>query len=123
VTNSWVIHIVDDDEPVRDAFVFALQVAGFRTSTYADADDFLARGREQRGVLISDVRMAGLNGIELTRLLRRDGSSMPIILVTGHADGELQADAMSAGADLLLGKPVELTALVTEIARMTTDWD
>jgi FixJ family two-component response regulator len=123
VTIPWVIHVVDDDEPVRAAFTFALQVVGFNTVAYAGPDDFLARGRETHGILISDVRMAGMNGIELTRLLRRGGSNMPIILVTGHADDELQTDAKSAGANLLLGKPVEFGALVAEISRLTTDWE
>jgi two-component system response regulator FixJ len=122
VTKSWVIHVVDDDEPVRESFVFGLQAAGFHAVAYPDADDFLARGGAVRGMRISDVRMPGMNGIELTRLLRRSGWTAPVILVTGHADDELEADAVGAGADLLMRKPVALTALVAEIDRMTTGW-
>jgi two-component system response regulator FixJ len=123
MTTSWVIHVIDDDEAVRSAFVFALTACGFQTVPYVDADDFLTRGWTARGVLISDVRMPGMNGIELTRRLRQDGSTMPIILVTGHADAELTTEAMSAGADLMMRKPADLAALVVELARMTGDWD
>lgn len=122
MTSPWVVHIVDDDEPVRNASTFALQAVDYRVVTYVDADDFLARGREQCGVLLSDVRMPGMNGIELTRLLRRDGFSMPIILMTGHPDGELMEEAINAGADLVLSKPLELMAMVAEITRLTMNW-
>lgn len=120
MTNAWVIHVVDDDEPVRFSLSFALEVKGFRAITYVDADDFLMRWQTARGVLISDIRMPGMTGIELTRQLRLQGSDMPIILMTGHPSRELQTDAIDAGADLVLGKPVELEQLVAEIGQMMT---
>lgn len=121
MTGPCTIHIVDDDEPVRTSLVFALEAAGFRVASHADAGEFLARAPAGRAVLICDVRMPGLNGIELTRLIRRGGSAMPVILLTGHADGALQAEAMGAGADAVLEKPVALTALLEEVGRLTTD--
>ena len=123
MSDTCVIHIVDDDEPVRTALIFALGSAGFRIEGYVDASDFLARRQAGRGILISDVRMPGISGIELTRQLKRDGSTMPIILITGHADRALQAEAISAGANAVLEKPLALAALLTEIARINADGD
>lgn len=122
MNKPWVVHVVDDDEPVRTAFVYALQAVGFVAVGYVDANDFLGQAREERGVLISDVRMPGMSGIELTHYLRQHGSKMPIMLMTGHADGEIQNDAMNAGADRVLAKPLALPAVVAEIAMLTTDW-
>jgi two-component system response regulator FixJ len=121
MTAPWVIHIVDDDEPVRTSLKFALEAAGFEVASFHDAGDFLARGRKRRGLMICDVRMPGMNGIDLTRLLKQEGSTMPIILLTGHASKALQADAISAGADAVLEKPIELGALVAEIERLSVD--
>lgn len=121
MTSARLVHVIDDDEPVRTAFVFALQAAGFRAIDYADANDFLTRGQAEPGIIISDVRMPGLTGVELTRLLRNDGLTVPIILMTGHADVQIQADAVKAGADLVVAKPVALDALLADLARLTAD--
>lgn len=117
MTKAWIISVIDDDEPVRNALAMALEAVGYRTAKYLDADDFLARGREGCGVVISDVRMPGTNGIELTRILRVEDENTPVILLTGHADAALRAEAMSAGADALLSKPVALKEIMAEITR------
>jgi len=120
-TAPWLIHVIDDDEPVRTSLLFALQTVGFQVNGYAEADAFLARGQADRSILISDVRMPGMNGIELTRLLKKRGSTIPIILITGNANRTLHAEAMAAGADALLEKPTALQVLLAEIARVTTE--
>ncbi len=122
MTTSWMIHVIDDDEAMRTSLLFALQTAGYRASTYVGASDFLAQEEAERGVLISDVRMPGMNGVELTRLLRQRGSTMPVILITGNANGTLKAEAMSVGADAVLEKPVSLAVILAEISRVTADW-
>jgi two-component system response regulator FixJ len=122
MTASWVIHIIDDDEAVRSSLLFALQAVGYRVSSYAGASEFLARGQAEQGVLICDVRMPGMNGIELTRLLRQRGSTMSVILITGNANRTLRAEAMNAGAEAVIEKPVSLAAILAEIARVTADW-
>jgi two-component system response regulator FixJ len=114
----WIVHIIDDDEAVRTSLCFALQVTGYTVDTYVDAADFLARLPGDRGVLICDVRMPGMNGIELTRMLQARGSALPIILMTGHADGALQAEALQAGAAVVLEKPVSLPTMLENIARV-----
>lgn len=114
----WIVHIIDDDEAVRTSSFFALGVSGYAVDTYVDAADFLARRPSDRGVLICDVRMPGMNGIELTRMMRAQGSALPIILMTGHADGALQTEALQAGAAVVLEKPVSLPTMLENIARV-----
>ncbi len=114
----WIVHIIDDDEAVRTSLSFALQVTGYAVDTYADAADFLGRLPGDRGVLICDVRMPGMNGIELTRMMKTNGSALPIILITGHADRALQAEALQAGAAVVLEKPVSLPTMLENIARV-----
>jgi two-component system, LuxR family, response regulator FixJ len=118
---TWVIHIVDDDMAVRTALHYALDAVGFQVSSYVDAADFLAGQPEDPFLLICDLRMPGTSGIELARLLRKKGSAMPIILMTGHADDTIKLNASGAGADAVLEKPVSLSVLLAEITRLTTE--
>ena len=119
--NKPVIQVVDDDEAVRLSLVFVLQTVGFEVSGYVDASDFLARGQFDHGILISDVRMPGINGIELAHLLRERGSTMPIILISGNGSSTLKSEAMSAGVAAILEKPIELAAILAEIERITVE--
>lgn len=116
---SAAIQVVDDDEAVRTALVFALQALGFEVSGYSDANDFLGRGQFEKGILICDMRMPGINGIELANLLRERGSTMPIILTSGNARNALKSEAMSAGVDAIFEKPLDLATLISEIERIT----
>jgi two-component system response regulator FixJ len=119
MNSSSVIQVVDDDEPVRTSLVFVLQTVGFEVSSYFDPIDFLARGQLDQGILICDMRMPGMNGIELAHLLRERGSTMPIILTSGNARNALKSEAMSAGIAAILEKPVELATILAEIERIT----
>jgi FixJ family two-component response regulator len=121
MTRTWLIHIIDDDTAVRTALQYALSAVGFRVVSYVDASHFQASEGDDLSLLICDLRMPGTSGIELARLLREEGSTMPIILMTGHADDAIKANAISAGADAVLEKPVALSALLAEITRLTTD--
>ena len=122
MTDRLLIHIVDDDEWVRASLGFALDVAGYRVDHYADAAAFLARHQTEHGVLICDVRMPGMSGIELTRLLAEAHSNIPTILMTGHADRAMRAEALAAGAAAVLEKPVALPVLLAEVERVTEGW-
>lgn len=122
MTATCFVHVVDDDEAVRSALAFALEMVGFATRAYGDAHAFLAHEQVERGVLISDVRMPGMNGFELTRRLRQAGSEMPVILMSGHVDRDFQAEATRAGASLALEKPLPFPALLAEIARTMANW-
>lgn len=121
MTTSRLIQVVEDDEAVRTSIVFVLQAVGFEVAGYFDASDFLARGQFEQGILISDVRMPGINGIELVRLLRERGSSIPIILTSGNASKALKTEAVSLGVAAILEKPVELKTILAEISRITLE--
>jgi FixJ family two-component response regulator len=117
--NSTVIQVVEDDEGVRTALVFALQTLGLEVTGYIDASDFVERGQFERGILICDVRMPGMNGIELAHLLRDQGSNLPIILTSGNAGNSLGDEARGAGVAALLEKPVQLGDILAEIERIS----
>lgn len=121
MNTSPVIQVVDDDEAVRTSMAFVLETLGFEVSDFFDASDFLARGQFDTGILICDVRMPGMNGIELARLLRERGSTMPIILMSGNARNALKSEAMSAGVSAILEKPVELATILAEIERIRSE--
>jgi two-component system response regulator FixJ len=99
-----VIHIIDDDEAMRDSLDYLLDAASMATRTYATADDFLA-----------DVRMPGMSGLELVRALAERGISHPVIVITGHGDVAMAVEAMRAGAIDFLEKPFEDEALLGAI--------
>jgi FixJ family two-component response regulator len=111
-----VIAIVDDDEPIHEALGRIVKAARFPINTFSSAEDFLnSRNRETTACLILDVRLPGMNGIELQRRLLADNSQIPIIFISGHPDGSLRDVAMRAGATDFLSKPVRSDALLTAI--------
>jgi two-component system response regulator FixJ len=115
--NDWVIHVVEDDEPMRDSLVELLEEAGYKARAYAGAEELLARGTAaEPGCVVSDMRMPGIDGLTLLRRLQADGSGLPLILITGHADVPMAVNAMKAGAVDFLEKPFEPDALLAAIA-------
>lgn len=112
MTSEATIHVVDDDEAMRDSLVALLDARGYRTCAYASADDLLARGAAlQPGCVVSDVRMPGIDGLALLRRLQGQGIALPLVLITGHGDIPLAVAAMKAGAVDFLEKPFEADAL------------
>ena len=117
MANEAVIHVVEDDQPMRDSLVELLEEAGYKTRAYATAEELLARGASaEPGCVVSDMRMPGIDGLTLLRRLRSDGSGLPLILVTGHGDVPLAVTAMKAGAVDFLEKPFEPDALLAAVA-------
>ena len=106
-----VIAIVDDDEAVRDALSDLLQVEGLLACTFERAAPFL-EARADFVCVISDVRMAEIDGIELQRRLRADGSTIPVIYVTSCDEEVLRARAFQGGAAGWFTKPVDGEALL-----------
>lgn len=101
-----VVHLIDDDEDVRRALAFLLGTAGFAVKVYECATMFLDKyDRDGTGCVVSDVRMPGLDGLELLRRLKQMGSKAPVIVMTGHADVTLAVEAMKAGAVDFIEKP------------------
>lgn len=127
--DKTVIHVVDDDEAMRDSIAFLLDVNGFQPLVYASASAFQAESRlNASSCIVSDIRMPGMNGIELVRKLKSEGSACPVILVTGHGDVGLAVEAMKAGAVDFIEKPFDDVVLLGAIrsaldARSTVQGD
>lgn len=116
MTNECVIHVVEDDQPMRDSLVVLLEEAGYKVRAYTAAEELLAIGiPTEQGCVVSDVRMPGIDGLTLLRRLRAAGSALPLILITGHGDISMAVTAMKAGAFDFLEKPFEADALLAAI--------
>jgi two-component system response regulator FixJ len=116
MNDKTVIHVVDDDAAMRDSMAFLLDVNGFKPLVYDSASAFLAQSRiDASSCVVSDIRMPGMNGIELVRKLKSDGSACPVILVTGHGDVALAVEAMKAGAADFIEKPFDDAILLGAI--------
>jgi two-component system, LuxR family, response regulator FixJ len=104
--DSFVVHIVDDDEAVRQSLAFLLSTAGVPVRVYGSATAFLdALPSLQSGCLITDVRMPDLTGIELLQRLKAKSIDLPVIVITGHGDIPLAVEAMKCGAIDFIEKP------------------
>ena len=113
-----LIHVVDDDEPLRTALLRLLAAAGFEAQGHASAGDFLLYPVPDRpGCLLLDVRMPGPSGLDLQAALPEHGVGLPIIFMTGHADVPTSVRAMKAGAVDFLEKPVQRQNLLDAIGR------
>jgi FixJ family two-component response regulator len=116
LTKTGIIAIVDDDEALREALKSVMQASGFLTNTFASAEEFLdSSQRRNTTCLLLDVRLPGMNGIELQRRLLDSNSPFPIIFVTAHGDAAIRDLVMKAGAAGFLNKPVRSDALLKEI--------
>ena len=108
IKTNLTIFVIDDDESVCRALRDLLESAGFRVETFRSAKDFLDSGRSgSRGVLILDVRMPELSGIELQKQLAASGSKLPVIFITAHEDTLAEKTALEAGAVAFLQKPFD----------------
>lgn len=111
-----VVHVVDDDVDVRKSLGFLLATADFAVRLHESATSFLASApREIRGCVVTDVRMPGIDGIELLRQLRSRGHVVPVIVMTGHADVALAVQAMKEGAADFIEKPFDDQLLIDAI--------
>ena len=108
MTETRVVHIVDDDEAVRQSLAFMLSSAGLAVRVYESARTFLnGLDQVQYGCLITDVRMPEMTGIELLRRIRERNSTLPAIVITGHGDVPLAVEAMKVGAVDFIEKPFD----------------
>ncbi len=110
------VYVIDDDEAMRDSLNFLLDSSGFQVSLFDNAQAFLDRLPSLRfGCVVSDVRMPGIDGLELLKRMKAAGSSFPIVVMTGHGDVPLAVEAMKLGAIDFLEKPFEDERLVAMI--------
>jgi two-component system response regulator FixJ len=121
-TNS-VVHVIDDDEAVRESLAFLLRSADLDVSTYESATAFLAAlPQVEPGCVITDVRMPGLSGTELLQKLKEMGVAMPVIVMTGHGDVPLAVEAMKMGATDFFEKPFDDEALLASLRSSLGSW-
>jgi two-component system, LuxR family, response regulator FixJ len=113
---SGLVHLIDDDEGVRRALAFLLGTAGFAVKVYESASAFLEKCDDfQSGCVVSDVRMPGIDGVELLRQLQQRRARMPVVIMTGHADVPLAVAAMKGGAVDFIEKPFADDVLLAAI--------
>lgn len=106
MTSAPVVYIVDDDESSRTSICALVRTVDARPLPFQSAEEFLrSYDPDQPGCLVSDVRMLGMSGIELQEKLREDGFSIPVIIITAHAETPLTVKAVKSGAITVLEKP------------------
>ena len=116
IPEDIVISIVDDDISVRRSTRRLLRSSGFRAEAFASAEEFLdSNSAGETACLILDLRMPGMNGLELQRRLAENGNRLPIIFLSAHASEEDERSALRAGAVQFLRKPISKEALLSAI--------
>lgn len=100
------VHVIDDDDAVRDSLAFLLEADGLPVRTYESAEVFLAQVADGvSGCIVTDVRMPGMSGLDLVRRLNDLKVTTPVVVMTGHADVPMAVEAMKAGVLDFVEKP------------------
>ena len=122
------IAIVDDEKDMRQSISQWLALSGYDTETFSSAEEALGTlGPEYPGIVISDIKMPGMDGIQLLRKLMGSDSELPVIMITGHGDVPIAVEAMRSGAFDFLEKPFnpdrmsDLAKKATNARRLTLD--
>ena len=123
-SSNPVVSVIDDDEAALHSLGFLLRAEGVDAREYASAVAFLENmDPAERGCVVTDVRMPGMDGVELIRTLRARGCFLPVIVMTGHADVALAVRAMKAGAAEFIEKPFESDLILRLVAACLADND
>ena len=116
--DSYVVHVVDDEEPVRKSLAFLLTMAGFTVRLHESATSFLLTAPTlAKACLVTDLRMPDMNGVELLERLKDIGALIPAVVITGHGDVPMAVAAMKAGAVDFIEKPFQDEVLIEAIKR------
>lgn len=116
--NEALVHVIDDDEAVRDSLAFLFDSSDLPVTAYDSAAAFLKNlPSDLGGCIVTDVRMPGMSGLDLLQELRSRGVATPIVIITGHGDVPLAVEAMKAGAFDFLEKPFEDERLLDVVRR------
>ncbi len=111
-----LVHVVDDDAAVRRSVGFMLKTSGHDVQTYESGADLLKNGSQlEQGCILLDVRMTGMDGMEVQQALQKKGVGLPVIIMTGHGDVGLAVKAMKAGAVDFIEKPFEKDTLLASL--------
>ncbi len=117
-TAAGTVFVVDDEEPICDSVALLLRSVGLRSRAYTDPAEFLAQHRpEHAGCVVIDVRMPGMSGLEVQRVLNERRSSLPLIFITGHGDVPMAVEAMRNGAFDFLQKPFNDDDLIRRVQK------
>ena len=116
MANDLLVHVIDDDDAVRDSLAFLMASAKFEVKTYESAAEFLALAGEFRGgCVVTDIRMPEISGLDMLRQLRQKGITTPVIVITGHGDIPLAVEAMKLGASDFFEKPFDDDGLLNAV--------
>ncbi len=110
-----LVYLVDDDEAIRRSAGFMLKTSGFAVRAFASGVEFLAERELAPGCVLLDVRMPQIDGLEVQQRLRERGSTLPVIVMTGHGDVSIAVEAMKEGAVDFIEKPFEKATLVAAL--------
>ena len=121
-----LVHVIDDDEAVRDSLIVLLSAIGFEARSYPSATGFLeSLDSRDPGCVITDVQMPGMSGLELLDRLSGRSADFPVIVLTGRADVAMAVDALKAGAADFIEKPFDsdvlLAAVKAALTRLSED--
>ncbi|APR05937.1 response regulator transcription factor [Thauera chlorobenzoica] len=106
IVPDQIVHIVDDDEALRDSLAWMLEANGYRVAVHESAESFLQASEPgMTGCLVLDVRMPGMSGLELFEELGRRRCSLPVVFITGHGDVPMAVSALKKGAVDFIEKP------------------
>lgn len=116
ITSEATVYIVDDDAAVRDSLMLMIEQEGIKVQTYNNSEDFLSANQDESyGCAVLDIRMPGMDGMQLQQELNRRNIRLPIIFLTGHGDIPLSVKAVKAGAVDFLTKPVTRESLLSSV--------
>ncbi|NOR61081.1 MAG: response regulator [Rhodobacteraceae bacterium] len=108
MSDDYKIAIIDDEAHMRDSISQWLELSGFKTLTFENAEVAFAEiGSKFKGIVVSDIRMPGMGGMELLKRLHSTDPSLPVILITGHGDVQMAVEAMQIGAYDFMEKPFD----------------
>src|SRR6185312_2125044 len=111
-----LVHLVDDDAAIRRSVGFMLKTSGHRVEAYESGADLLKNSNHLgEGCILLDIRMPGMDGLEVQEVLQEKGVSLPVIIMTGHGDVSLAVRAMKAGAVDFIEKPFDKHALLASL--------
>ena len=118
MSDQQIVYVIDDDDALRDSVRLFLVNEGLSVRTYGSANEFIADlDALQSGCVVTDVRMPGMSGMDLLGHIAAKGLSLPVIVITGHADVPLAVRAMKQGAIDLLEKPFKAEELIAAVRR------